>query len=182
MKNPLELHRALLRSGLEYVAIGNYFNAGYNVNCAMSILTQKPDSVIQLLGLTRDREYNNLVTYKKDFTESTKLSIMIYDTGKGLYPSRFETELIKRSVVDNDICRIPDFENQFWLFLYRYVFHLGMFPVEYRRMIIPKLEQRVGVSRPKFKHVGYYPKPDNISDTWKLVDKEFKDGNVNCGW
>lgn len=188
VKNPLELHKVLLQSKIEYCAIGNFLNAGFNLNSAMAILTSNHEAIIQLLQLERDKEYNNSITYKKVFNESpgNKCSFMIYRSGKGLYPSKFETELMKRSVInETDSCRIPDYECHFWLVLYRSVVHMGMYGAEERKILLQKIEQRVGLSRPDpsyFKHVSYHPRWQDVSPTWKKIDEEFKSSTIHCGW
>lgn len=188
MKNPLELHKVLLQSKIEYVAIGNFLNAGFNLNSAMAILTSNHEAIIQLLQLERDKEYNNSITYKKVFNESpgNKISLMIYRSSKGLYPAKFEAELMKRSVInETDCCRIPDYETHHWLVLYRSVVHMGMFNAEARKIMLQKIEQRVGISRPDpayFKHVPYHPRYQDISEIWKKIDNEFKESTLHCGW
>lgn len=156
------LMKKLMESSLTYVAISGYDN----------LLEKKLGTSDRPLSLLAPREVkNSLVTYLQaipsrnardnyDYLVSSgnmQEKIRIYEKGRGVFPERFESELILNRVVRGELLHVPDREREFWMTLYVMVVHEGRLDPHHRHVMLEQLRSRTGVIRCNYKGFPYFP-------------------------
>lgn len=164
------LMKKLVESSLMYVAI-----SGYD-----TIMEKKIDIKERTLSLLVPREVkNSLVIYLQalvarksrdnyEYLVSTgnnafgtplQHKINIFEKGRGIFPERFESELLHNRVIKGNLLHTPDREREFWMTLYVMIVHQGKLDPSERQVVIEQLRSRMGIIRPGYKGFPYFPDP-----------------------
>lgn len=147
----------LKASKLKHVVFGEY-RRDQSLKCA-SVLCEEAAicaNVINAEANTPSAKNENALYYLKKDGERTPYSLLLYQKGRGLFPERFETEMLASAVVINDTFMAVDSEREFWSTLYSEVIHRGILKRSVRKIVIEKLRSRVGGMFPKPKYqVGF---------------------------
>lgn len=159
---------------LPYVLIGHDVSSARNYK-ELVIFTTELDAVIACMGCER---FGTTGQSKIRTTAGSKVSppvhywirhlnvtVMIYTKGKGLFPERFENELLSRRVMENDNY-VPDYDTNFWATLYSVLVHNGLLSVSQRRPLLYRLKERMGSAfpKPRIPDIGFYPTESSIQN------------------
>lgn len=151
--NPL--HKALQElknSKVKHVVFGEYVR-DQSLRSA-SVLCEDAKVCANLVNAeptTPSSKNESALYYIKENGERTNYTLLLFQKGKGVFPERFESEMIVSAIVSNDAFMSVDSERDFWSTLYSEVIHRGVLKKSVRKIVISKLRERLST--------GVFPKP-----------------------
>lgn len=134
--NLSEMFVTLKEHRIKYVVLENWISLPSDAGSVVHLLAENPKMIISLLGGSR-------VSGSRYLIHNT--AFVIRQKGENFLPERFESELLERAVMHQEIVRVPDDRNAPWLFLYRRLYHDGNIvnPTE-KKVLERVLDERVG--------------------------------------
>jgi len=115
-----EVFRKLNQSGLEYSVISDWSTLPRAFPDSMVMLVKDADRVAQILGCSQFRATHPVISVSistGNLSEKNCLVTLI-EKGSGAFPEQFESRVLKRRVLHEDVVYVPDNEEQALICLY----------------------------------------------------------------
>ena len=142
---------SLNRAKIKYVALSGFEGIPFNPSGELVLLTEDVPAVVSLLRLVRSPEHSTLYT-RSYGGESENLFMMVrlIPKGEGYLPNRFETELLARADMYEDLVKIPQSDLHSRAILYEELFRKGWLSndPERRKIVASWVESSTGPSAP----------------------------------
>lgn len=140
---------------VQYAVISPWLRLPMDVVGVPIILTDQFQSLSSLWNLTL---YSQNSQYSAQANDGRAFIVTVLEKGKNIFPETFETQILCRRVLHQDVVYVPDDETWPLVRLYWKIFYeeFLMDSPEDRRMMLDWLTKKVGsVIRPKYRWLNY---------------------------
>lgn len=167
------LMQKLVTCQLPYVAVSGYNGIlekklGGEPKLAILVTKETKPAIVTYLQATSASKVRNNADYLVPVSSGNAAIIMplkIYEKGNGLYSERFESELLNSRVVKGNMIHAPSRESEVQMTLYNIVVHQGRLDGPERRILLDHLKDRIGLVKPKYNDISYFPDSAGASTT-----------------
>lgn len=154
VKSIREFFEALKETKVRYVVLSEWQDLPFDYTGPIRILAESENAVVRMTGITKERG----IQYRIDLASGAAATVEIIEKGRGFLPERFESQLLEKTHVHNDVVNAPEPTEHALSILYDMLYHSSEFTEYQKKIIGDYVNNRVGPPvKCRIRSIPFYP-------------------------